>query len=120
MHFGKSFALLSLTSVATALPKANPKSPSQPSFNCNTNVAKQACCQSKEWRSKDHESVAPKLQSAFSAPLSSSGGLLGGLLGGTLNNLLGGALDSVFIPLNLEVGKECASTLHIIVYSPAN
>lgn len=121
MHFSKVFALLSLAAVSTALPNANPHSPSsQPVFNCNANVAQVACCQNQQDFSKNHASVAPKLKSALSAPNSSNGGgLLGGLLGGILPNLLPGTLDNLDanVPANIPVGLGCVSTLHLTISS---
>ncbi|PMD67237.1 uncharacterized protein K444DRAFT_658327 [Hyaloscypha bicolor E] len=112
MHFSKVFALLSLAAVSTALPNSNPYNPSsQPVFNCNTNVAQQACCQNEQDFNKDHAGVAPKLKSALNAPTSNNGGgLLGGLLGGIFPNLLAGSLDNLVanIPTNIPIGLECS------------
>jgi hypothetical protein len=117
MHFSKVFALLSLAAVSTALPNSNPYNPSsQPVFNCNTNVAQQACCQNEQDFNKDHAGVAPKLKSALNAPTSNNGG---GLLGGLLGNLLAGTLDNLVtnIPANIPVGVGCVSTLHLTISS---
>jgi hypothetical protein len=121
MHFSKVFALCSLAAVSTALPNYTPYNPSsQPVFNCNTNVAQQACCQNEQDFNKDHAGVAPKLKSALNAPTSNNGGgLLGGLLGGIFPNLLAGSLDNLVanIPTNIPIGLECVSTLHLSISS---